>query len=101
MRAVLPWQLAGDHHAVRRHRTVAHLDGRAVGDARALAEEHAHADHAVVAADETFDDLRARTDEAVALDDRRPRLQRRQPPHAAPAPGAVAMPADPRPGAAR
>src|SRR3546814_17158306 len=89
----------GHNHAVRRHRTGARLAGRAVVDARALAEEHAHADHAVVADDETFDDLRARTDEAVVLDDRRRRLQRLQHAADARAAGDVAVLADLRTGA--
>src|SRR3546814_2605706 len=89
----------GHNHAVRRHRTGARLAGRAVVDARALAEEHAHTDHAVVADDETFDDLRARTDEAVVLDDRRRRLQRLQHAADARAAGDVAVLADLRAGA--
>src|SRR3546814_1234035 len=91
MRAILRWQLAGHHHAVRRHRTVAHLAGRAVVDARALAEEHAHADHAVVADDETLDDFRARADEAVVLDARRRPLPWLQPAPDAGAAGDVAV----------
>src|SRR3546814_19570271 len=41
--AIPPCQLAGPHHAVRRHRTVATLAGRTVCNARGLTEEDAHA----------------------------------------------------------
>src|SRR5690606_18122693 len=57
------------------------LAGGAVVDAGGLAEEHAHADHAVVAHHHALHDLRARADEAVVLDDGRTGLQRLQ--HAA------------------
>src|SRR5262245_20114455 len=94
MRAVLRRQLTGHHHAVRRHRAVADLAGHAVVDARALAEEDAHADHAVVADDEALDYFGTRADEAVIFDDRRRGLQRFQ--HAADTgtAGQVAMLAD-------
>src|SRR5687768_3522200 len=64
MRAVLRRQRAGDHYAARRHVAMADFTGRAVIDARALADEHTHADHAVVADDHAFDHFRTRTDEA-------------------------------------
>src|SRR3546814_11547306 len=53
MRAILRSQLAGHHHAVRRHRTLAHLPGRAVVAARALAEDPGTADPPDVADDHT------------------------------------------------
>ena len=67
---------AGHHHAVRRHRAVADFAGGAVVDAGALAEEHAHADHAVVADHEAFHHFRTRADEAMVFDDGRAGLQR-------------------------
>src|SRR5690606_27381524 len=69
-------QRAGHHHAARRHVAVADLAGGAVVDAGGLADEHAHADHAVVADHDALDHFRARTDEAVVLDDGRAGLQR-------------------------
>src|SRR5690606_12242963 len=94
VRSVLRRQLPGHHDAVRRHATVGDLAGGAVVDARGLAEEHAHADYAVVADDYAFHHLRARTDEAVVLDDGRAGLQRLE--HAADAgpAGQVAVLAD-------
>src|SRR5690606_37147805 len=74
-------QRARHHHAVGRHVAVGDLAGGAVVDAGGLAEEHAHADHAVVAHHHALHDLRARADEAVVLDDGRTGLQRLQ--HAA------------------
>src|SRR5690606_9014718 len=75
--------------------------GGGVVDAGGLAEEHAHADHAVVTDDHAFHHLRARTDEAVVLDDGRACLQRLE--HAADAgtAGQVHVPADLRAGADR
>ena len=43
---------------------------RAVEDLRALADEHAHAEHGVLLDDHALDDFGARADEAVVLDDR-------------------------------
>src|SRR4249919_4081802 len=98
MRSILRGQLSGNDHAVRRHGTVADLARGAVVDARALAQENTHADHAVMADNEAFHHLRTRADEAMVLDDRRRRLQRFQ--HAADARTAteVAMLADLRAG---
>src|SRR5690606_9402318 len=50
----------------------------AIVDARARADEYAHRDHGTFLDDDTFDDLRARADEAVVFDDRGIRLQRLQ-----------------------
>src|SRR5690606_39846751 len=62
-------QRAGHHHAAWRHVAVADLAGGAVVDAGGLADEHAHADHAVVADHHALHHFRARADEAVVLDD--------------------------------
>src|SRR5690606_1801402 len=77
------------------------LAGGAVVDAGGLADEHAHADHAVVADHHAFHHFGARADEAVVLDDGRAGLQRLQ--HAADpgATGQVHVPADLRAGADR
>src|SRR5690606_20912228 len=48
----------------------------AVVDLRALAEEHAHGQYRVALDDHAFHDFRARTDEAVVLDDGGVGLQR-------------------------
>src|SRR5690606_33314824 len=101
VRTVLRRQLARHHHAARRHVAVADLAGHAVVDAGGLAEEHAHADHAVVAYHHAFDHLRARADEAVILDDRRAGLQRLEYAADAGAAGQVHVPADLRAGADR
>src|SRR5690606_1983160 len=63
------------------HSSAINLTGRAVVDACALADEHAHADHAALLDDDAFDDLGASTDEAVIFDDGGRGLQRFQ--HAA------------------
>src|SRR5690606_25707128 len=78
VRAVLGRQRTGHHHAVGRHVAIADLAGSAVVDACALAQEYAHADHAVVADHHAFHHLRTRADEAMVLDDGRAGLQRLQ-----------------------
>src|SRR5690606_13961351 len=76
------------------HVAVADLAGGAVVDAGGLADEHAHADHAVVADHDALDHFRARTDEAVVLDDGRAGLQRLEHAADAGAAGDVAVLAD-------
>src|SRR4029077_17832505 len=49
---------------------------RAVVDLRALTDEYAHPEHRVLLDDDALDHFRARTDEAIVLDDRRARLHR-------------------------
>src|SRR5688572_19471917 len=74
--AVARGQAARDDDRSRRNAAIRHRSARAVEDLRALADEHAHAEHAVLLDDHALDDLRARADEAVVLDDRRIRLDR-------------------------
>ena len=61
----------------------------AIVDPRARADEDAHREHRAALDDDALDDLGARADEAVVLDDRRARLQRLQ--HAADADAAREM----------
>src|SRR6185369_16917014 len=76
MAAVLRRQAAGYDDAAGRHAAVVDLARGAVVDARRLADEHAHADHAAFFHDYTFDDFGARAYEAAVFDDRRGGLQR-------------------------
>src|SRR3982750_4396728 len=79
--AVTRGQRAGHHHRAGRHAAIERLAARPVVDARALADEHAHREHAVLLDDHTLDHLGAGADEAVVLDDHRvawDRLRRRR-----------------------
>src|SRR5690606_26629704 len=69
-------QVAAHHRRARRHAAVEDLARLAVVDARALADVHAHGDDRAAAHHDAFDDLRARADEAVVLDDRGRGLER-------------------------
>src|SRR6185312_4837799 len=70
-----------DHPGIGGHFAIEDFARGAVDDLGRLADEHAHAEHRAFAHDAAFDHFRARTDEAVVLDDRRPGLHRLQ--HAA------------------
>src|SRR5690606_20538525 len=67
---VLRRQISGYDHRSRRHSTIQHLAGFPIVDTRALADVDAHCDDAAALDDDAFDDLRARPDETVVLDDR-------------------------------
>src|SRR6185503_963954 len=92
--AVRGGQITGNHDRPGGHPAVEDLAGGAVEDARALAEEHPHRDHAVLLDDHALDDLRACADEAVVLDDHGIRLHRLEHPADADPAGEVHVLAD-------
>src|SRR5688572_14431988 len=94
-------QSAGNHHRPGRDAAIADLAARPVEDLGALAEEHAHGNHAVLLDDDPFHHLGAGADEAVVLDDDRVGLHRLQDAADAHAAGKVHVLADLRAGAHR
>src|SRR5262249_48663368 len=69
---------ARHHYRIGRHFALMDRAGLAIDDPRRGAEIDAHREHRALAYDHAFGHFRARADEAVVLDDHRPRLQRLQ-----------------------
>src|SRR5207248_1642803 len=89
------------HHRAGGHAAVEGLAARAVVDARALADEDAHREDAVLLDNHALDHLGAGADEAVVLDDHRVRLDRFKHPADADATGEMHIFSDLRAGAHR
>jgi phosphate transport system ATP-binding protein len=89
VRAVLRRHAAGDHHRAGRHVPLQYFTAGTVVDAGAGADEYSHRDNRAGADHDALDDLGARADEAVILDDGGRSLQRFEHPADADAAGQV------------
>src|SRR5690606_40131261 len=87
-------QVARDDHRIGRHLADELLTRVAIDDPGRGTDEDPHRDHRALSHDDTLDDFRARTDEAVVLDDHRICLEWLQDSANADAAGEVAVLAD-------
>src|SRR5688572_3807734 len=94
VRAVGGGQAAGHDDRARGHAAVGEPARLAIVDPRARADEHAQRNHPAALDNDALDDLRARADEAVVLDDRGLRLQGLEHPADADAAGEMDIAAD-------